>query len=148
GTFREGWRITWNPEFAVALIAANVLGNTIETAAAGSLQERAKLAPLPDLTKLVEVALLADLPGALDPLLAELDARAATSSDVLTQMQSLEPLARVARYGDVRGTRAEHVLPVLRGVFERVIVGLLPACAQIDDAVAAELTAAVAQAHS
>jgi len=80
-------------------------------------------------------------------LLAELDARAATSSDVLAQMQSLEPLARVARYGDVRGTRAEHVIPVLHAVFERVIVGLLPACTQIDDAAASELTVGVAQAH-
>ena len=33
GTFHEFWTLQWQPEFAVALIEANVWGNTVERAA-------------------------------------------------------------------------------------------------------------------
>jgi len=147
GTFRETFQICWQPELAVELVAANSYGNTIEVAAANKLTERARSAELPELTRLTELALQAALPGALDALLRELDARAASSSDVRAQLEAVEPLARVARYGDVRGTRAEHVLPVLRALFERIVVGLLPACTQLDDEAAAALVRAIARAH-
>jgi hypothetical protein len=147
GTFRETFQLCWQPELAVELIAANSYGNTIEVAAANKLSERARNAELPELTRLTELALQAALPRALDALLAELDARAASSSDVRAQMEAVEPLARVARYGDVRGTRAEHVLPVLRALFERIVVGLFPACTQLDDEAAAALVRAIGTAH-
>lgn len=148
GTFRESWQLCWKPELAVDLIAGNLHGNTVETAAVRALRERARLAELSELTRLLEQAILAYLPDALDALLAELDARAATSSDVRLQMEALEPLARVVRYSDVRETRAEHVLPALKGLFERVVAGLLPACTQLDDDAAATLVAAIGHAHA
>jgi hypothetical protein len=48
-------------------------------------------------------------------------------------------LARVARYGDVRGTQAAHVEPILVGIFERAVVGLPLACASLDDEAAARM---------
>jgi hypothetical protein len=147
GTFRETFQLRWQPELAVDLVAANAYGNTIESAATNKLAERARSAELPELTRLTELALQAALPGALDALLGAIDARAASSSDVRAQMQAVEPLARVARYGDVRGTRAEHVLPVLRALFERIGVGLLPSCTQLDDEAAAALVQAIGRAH-
>jgi hypothetical protein len=147
GTFRETFQLCWQPELAVDLVAANLYGNTIELAAANKLSESARSAELPELTRLTELALQAALPGALDALLGELDARAASSSDVRAQLDAVEPLARVARYGDVRGTRAEHVLPVLRALFERIVVGLLPACTQLDDEAAGALVRAIGNAH-
>jgi hypothetical protein len=48
-------------------------------------------------------------------------------------MDALPPLARVARYGDVRQTKAEHILPVIDGLFERIVIGLPGACASLDD---------------
>ncbi|HEX6241708.1 MAG TPA: DUF5682 family protein, partial [Polyangiales bacterium] len=147
GTFREAFQLRWEPELAVALIAANLHGNTVDVAAVRALIERARAADLPQLTQLIERALRAELPAAIDPLLRELDARAASSSDVRTQMEALEPLVRVARYGDVRGTRAEHVLPVLHALFERIVVSLAPACAQLDDDAVAAMVAAIGRAH-
>ena len=41
--------------------------------------------------------------------------------------RSLPPLARVARYGDVRGTDASSVGPIITGLVERITIGLLPA---------------------
>lgn len=147
GTFKEGWQIAWRPELAVDLIAANIHGNTVESASTSMLAERAKVADLSDLSGLVEVAILAHLPSSLDVLLVELDARAATSADVQMQMRALGPLARLVRYGDVRSTRTDHVRPVLEALFERVIVGLPPACTQLDDDAAAQMIEALGDAH-
>jgi hypothetical protein len=148
GTFKEHWQLAWQPEFAVDIISANIHGNTLEVAATRALSERSLLADLPLLSQLVEVAILAHLPSALDVLLRELDARAATSSDVRVQMEALGPLARLARYSDVRETRAEHVLPVLEALFERVIVGLAPACSQLDDEAAGQMIHALGLTHA
>ncbi|HET9960125.1 MAG TPA: DUF5682 family protein [Polyangiaceae bacterium] len=148
GTFREGWEVAWQPELAVDLIAANLRGNTIELAATRALTERAGAADLPELSRLLELALIAHLPASLDTLLHELDARAATSSDVRLQMEAILPLSRLVRYGDVRATRAELVLPVLKALFERIVVGLSAACTQLDDDAAAQMVAAIGQAHS
>ncbi|HWZ89565.1 MAG TPA: DUF5682 family protein, partial [Polyangiaceae bacterium] len=148
GTFKEAWQVAWLPELAVDLIAANIHGNTVEVAAGRVLAERAQVADLSELARLVEVALLAHLPAPLQALLQQLDARAATSSDVLAQMSALEPLARLARYGDVRETDSQLVLPVLTGLFERVVVGLSAACTQLDHDAAATLVVGVGRAHA
>jgi hypothetical protein len=59
--------------------------------------------------------------------------KAAVSSDVQHFMDALLPLARVARYGNVRETRAERIFPVIDALFERTIIGLPGACASLDN---------------
>jgi hypothetical protein len=147
GTFRETLQLCWRPELSVELIAANVYGTTVEQAAKNKLAERARTADLPGLTELIERALLARLPQSIAELSAELDTRAAASSDVRVQLEALAPLARVIRYGDVRETKAEHVRPVLNALFERALVGALQACSQLDDAAAAGMVAALGGAQ-
>jgi hypothetical protein len=147
GTFREGWQIAWTPELAVDLIASNPYGSTVVDAASGKLRERAQTADLTELTRLIELSIVAFLPEPLDALLRALDARAAASSDVRLQMEALEPLARVVRYSDVRQTQATHVLPALRALFERSIVHVVPACARLSDEAAAEMVTALGHAH-
>ena len=73
GTFRELWRLAWEPEFAVDLIAASRWGGTLQSAASGLAAERALEARgLPELTALMEVVLLADLRDAVGPLMARI----------------------------------------------------------------------------
>ena len=148
GTFRETLQICWQPELTVELIAANVYGATVEQAAKNKLAERARKTDLPGLTELIERALLARLPQSIDGLCAELDTRAAASRDVRVQLEALGPLARVIRYGDVRETRADHLRPVLHALFERALVGALPACSQLDDDAAASMIAALGNAQA
>jgi hypothetical protein len=137
GTFREVWRIVWQPEFAVRVIESSLWGNTVEEAAGAFAAEQGRKAEgLPVLTDLLDKAILAGLPAAVDSLLADLQARAAVSADVRHMMDALPPLARVARYGDVRETRSADVLPVVRGLFERLVVSLPGACSSLDDAAA------------
>jgi hypothetical protein len=48
-------------------------------------------------------------------------------------MDALPPLARVTRYGNVRETKAERIMPVIDALFERVIIGLPGACVSLDN---------------
>jgi hypothetical protein len=57
----------------------------------------------------------------------------ALAADVRHLMDAILPLARIARYGDVRGTQAAHVEPILQGMFERALVGIAVACRALDD---------------
>jgi hypothetical protein len=134
GSFHEIWQVQWQVEFIVALIEANIWGNTLETAATNFVCHQAdSIQELPGLTRLLDKTILAELPGAIDYLLASVQRRAAVSADVRHLMDALPPLARVARYGNVRQTRAEQIVPVIDGLFERVVVGLPVACASLDD---------------
>ncbi|MCA9209519.1 MAG: hypothetical protein KDA55_14240, partial [Planctomycetales bacterium] len=81
----------------------------------------------------MDAAILAGLDSAVDPLLARIQTMAAVSADVRHLLDALLPLARVARYGDVRGTNAAHVEPILVGLFERAVVGLAAACSMLDE---------------
>ncbi|HEV8190683.1 MAG TPA: DUF5682 family protein [Ktedonobacterales bacterium] len=134
GTFHEYWTLQWQVEFAVSLIEANVWGNTVEEAATARTRTLADEAQdLPTLTALLQRTQLAELPEAIEYVLARVQARAAVSADVRHLMEALPKLASVARYSDVRGTKAERVLPVIDGLFARVVVGLPPACSSLDD---------------
>src|SRR5579883_2019241 len=65
GTFREVWKLAWQPEFSVRLAEALVHGPTIELAAGGAAAAQAAAsAGVADLTNLVRRCLLADLPDA------------------------------------------------------------------------------------
>jgi hypothetical protein len=143
-TFHEIWQIQWQPELEVRLIEANIWGDTIEIAATNAARHQATEATeLPVLTALLDAAILAALTGAVDHLLQCVADQAAMAADLRHLMDALPPLARVARYGDVRGTRAEQVLPVIDGLVERIIAGLAIACASLDDDAASAMVQSI-----
>jgi Family of unknown function (DUF5682) len=133
-TFHEVWKVAWQPEFALAIIEANIWGITVLAAATAKIVHDAGAATeLAALTTLLETSILAGLESAVDPLLQQIQAMAAVGADVRHLMDALLPMARVARYGDVRGTEAAHVEPIFVGMFERALVGLAAACSALDD---------------
>ncbi|MDE3725083.1 DUF5682 family protein [Nocardiopsis sp. N85] len=148
GTFRESWRLRWEPELDVALIESARWGTTLATAATARVTELAADAALPELTALTERCLFADLADALPTVLALLTDRAATDNDVTHLMGALPPLARSARYGDVRGTDAAHLRTVAEEILSRVRVGLPPAVHGLDDQAAAEFVTRIDRTHS
>ncbi|HEU5441963.1 MAG TPA: DUF5682 family protein [Ktedonobacterales bacterium] len=148
GTFHEDWQLKWEPELAVALIEANVWGNTVARASAVYARHLADEADeLPELSELLDRVILAELPEATEHLLARIQARAAVAADVRHLMDALPPLATVARYGNVRGTQAERVTPLIDALFTRALIGLPGACASLDDDAAAEMTVSIEHVH-
>ncbi|WP_328749814.1 DUF5682 family protein [Streptomyces sp. NBC_00285] len=148
GTFRETWRLRWEPELSVRIAEAGVWGTTVLAAATAKAETDAVAAPgLADVTALAERCLLAELPGALPTVMQVLADRAALDTDVGHLAQALPALVRSLRYGDVRGTDTGALAEVAAGLAERVFVGLPPACAALDADAAQEMRGHVDAVH-
>lgn len=147
GTFKETWRLQWQPEFALDLVRAAPWGNTLETACQARVATRAQESSLPRLVELVESVLLADLSGALADVLAALQGRAALASDPALLLQTLPPFARILRYPDVRGTDSAMLRSLLEGLLERLSVGLPLAVASLNDEAAEAMMKHLGEAH-
>lgn len=148
GTFKEAWRLRWQPEFLVALIERARYGTTVQAAAGAVVAERAGEADqLPVITRLVEAVVLAELPDALLAVTGALEMRSARTGDVQQLMTAVPPLARVLRYGSVRQTDASVVRGVADSLLIRVCAGLPAACASLDDSAAAGMLTAIEAAE-
>lgn len=148
GTFRETWRLRWEPELVVRVAEAGVWGTTVLAAATAKAEADAVGArSLADVTGLAERCLLAELPDALPVVMRILADRAALDADVGHLAQALPALVRSLRYGDVRGTGTEALAEVAAGLAERVFVGLPPACAALDADAAEEMRGHVDAVH-
>ena len=124
GTFREMWRLAWDPGLEVELVAAGAHGTTVLGAATSVMLKDADSPTLADVTAALEKSLLADLAEALPPLLRGIDTRAAADADVGHLMAALPALARASRYGDVRGTDTAGLASVAGRMVSRVCAGL------------------------
>ena len=133
GTFRETWRAQWRPELSVAVVEASVWGTTVAEAAGGRVRALVADGDLVELTRTVERCLLADLPDALQELLAALAAKAALDADVVHLMDALPALARAQRYGDVRETDTTALKQVSDVLLRRICAGLPRAMAGLDE---------------
>ncbi|WP_307135855.1 DUF5682 family protein [Streptomyces aurantiacus] len=148
GTFRETWRLCWEPELAVRVAEAGVWGTTVIAAATAKAETEAVGArSLAEVTGLAERCLLAELPDALPVVMRILADRAALDADVGHLAQALPALVRSLRYGDVRGTDTQALAEVAAGLAERVFVGLPPACAALDADAADEMRGHVDAVH-
>ncbi|MUL43351.1 hypothetical protein FZ103_19630 [Streptomonospora sp. PA3] len=147
GTFREPWLLAWQPELELRLIEAGVWGTTVEAAAAARVRALAADADLPQLTELAERCLHADLGGAIGDVLSALTARAAEDTDIEHLMTALPPLARSARYGDVRNSDSAALRTVAAQLLARIRAGLVPAVSGLGDDAAAAMAAAIDGVH-
>ncbi|MFI6726539.1 DUF5682 family protein [Streptomyces atratus] len=149
GTFRESWRLRWEPELYVRVAEAGTWGTTVLSAATAKAETQAAQATaLAEVTALAEHCLLAELPDALPAVMRALADRAALDADVGRLADALPALARTLRYGDVRSTDTAALGEVAAGLAERICVGLPPACTGLDADGAAELRRRVDGVHT
>jgi len=76
-------------------------------------------------------------------VITALAAQTARQQDVVSLLETIEPLARTRRYGDVREADTTLVADVLDTVVARASVDLRPGCASLDDDAAARMRLAV-----
>ncbi len=104
GTYKEGWALKWEPEFAVRLVAAAAWGSTVaEAASVLALHKAAESVGVAVLAATALSLLDADLPEASEGVVRMLTDRAAEGGDVADLMKAVPPLASLVRYGSVRG---------------------------------------------
>jgi hypothetical protein len=138
GTFRERWRLAWEPSFAVALSEAAVWGTTIEAAAGGALAARARTETrAPTLAWMVGRGLLADLPEATAIAIDHLQEAAVAAADLGELLATLPPLADTLRYGGARAVAEAALAALFARLIETICVGLPLAAHGLDAEAAA-----------
>ena len=134
GTFRETWTLRWEPELTIRLIELAGHGTTVREATIHRLNERVVEATgLAELVAALDLALLGDLPEVIHPAVRGLERLAAADSDLGQLIDTLGPLARTLRYGDVRATDSAAISQVFDGLAVRVFAGVVDACRSLDD---------------
>jgi hypothetical protein len=143
GTFRENWKLCWEPELSVRLAEALVHGTTVEQAAGNAAIAAArKAATFRDISAAVKGCLLAGLTDAARVTIAVLQGAAAATSDVAALAGAIPPLVTVLRYGTAREMPAEELRLLVTSLAEAVCSGLVYACRnlQLDEAEALRAT--------
>lgn len=149
GTFKEGWKLRWDPAYAVKLIEAGVLGTTIEQAAAGKMRQLASASTnLRELAGYLHDAMLAELGDAAAALVRQIESVAAVASDVTLLMQTLPELAKLLRYGNVRKTDETLVREIVNGIIPRITAGLGGAVGSLNDEAAADMELQIRSTHA
>lgn len=140
GTFKEQWRLQWDPAFSIDIIEKGAYGSTIEEAASAYVTERAgKTNNLAQVATLLENTIPAELPFAVDQLITQVNNLAAASGDVIQLMEVIPGLVNISRYGNVRKTDADLVMGIVNSMITRICVSLPIACSGIDDDAAQHL---------
>jgi hypothetical protein len=146
GTFRENWKLRWQPEFAVNLAEALVHGTTIEQAAGNAAVVAARKAvSMGQVSEAVKGCLLAGLTEAARVAIALLQGQAAATSDVGTLAQAIPPLATILRYGTAREMPEAELRLLVTSLAEAVCSGLVYACRNLQVEEAASLRTRLAE---
>ncbi len=141
GTFKEQWRLQWEPQFSVIIIEKGAWGNTIEEAAARYVVNEAKEAvSLPKIAELLQQTLPAELHSAVQALIGQINNIAAAGGDVVQLMEAVPPLITASRYGNVRKTDAALVTTILEGMITRTCVSLPNAVTAVNEEAANNLS--------
>ena len=146
GTFRENWRLRWQPEFSVNLAEALVHGTTVEQAAGNAAIAAAREAKaLGHVSDAVRGCLLAGLTDAARVTISILQGAAAATSDVAALVGAIPPLATVLRYGTAREMPVEELRLLVTSLAEAVCSGLVYACRSLQIEEAASLRGKLAE---
>lgn len=140
GTFKEQWRLQWDPNYSVEIIERGNLGNTVKEASVNAvINEVKKTNDLKVVGNLLEKSIPAEIPEAVEITIHYLNNLAAASADVIELMEIIPGLISVARYGNVRKTDAEVVISIINSISTRVFISLPNACVSIDEDAAQKL---------
>jgi hypothetical protein len=149
GTFKEQWRLRWQPELLIKVIEMGVWGNTIEEAASQYIAHQSnQLQDLSKVARLLERTIPAELPGAVDALMSRINELASVAGDIVQLMQALPPLGQVSRYGNVRKTDVGMLGNLVDGLVVRICVGLPNACYSLDDEASAHMFSHITEVNS
>jgi hypothetical protein len=142
GTFRENWRLRWEPEFSVRLAEALVYGTTVEQAAGNAAVAAAECATsLDTISEIVRGCLDSGLDQAADRTITLLQRQSTATSDIANLASAIPPLADILRYGTARAISTQALRLLVTSLTEAVCAGLVYACRNLQAEVAGDLRA-------
>ncbi|WPQ64241.1 DUF5682 family protein [Chitinophaga sancti] len=140
GTFKEQWRLQWDPSLSIDIIERGSWGNTVEEATNSYVKYRTQEATtLKEVCDLLESAIPAELDAAVDLLIRQINNLAAATGDVMQLMTVLPNLVQISRYGNVRKTDAALVEGIINSMITRICISLPAACTSLAEDAAAQL---------
>lgn len=140
GTFKEQWRLQWDPAFSIDIIEKGSYGNTVEEATSSFVIKKCREAKsLREVAGLLANTLPAELPRATEALIHQINDLSAASGDVIQLMEVVPGLVTVSRYGNVRKTDAQQVVDILESMITRICISLPAASTAVDEEAATEL---------
>jgi hypothetical protein len=140
GTFKEQWRLQWDPSFSIEIIERGSWGNTVEEATNSYVKSRALEATnLKEVCTLLESAIPAELDAAIDLLIQQINNLAAATGDVMQLMTVIPNLVQISRYGNVRKTDAALVEGIINGMITRICISLPAATTSLAEEAAMQL---------
>ncbi|MEY4538250.1 MAG: hypothetical protein RLZZ306_7 [Bacteroidota bacterium] len=135
GTFKESWKLEWEPEMMISLIDKAFLGNTISLASQQViLNQLDQEKSVGKVAELIQKTIPAELFEIIDLLLKKVNDLATVSSDILDLMVAYPPLIQVSRYGNVRKTDFSMMQEIVGSLIIRISIGLPNACYGLDEA--------------
>ena len=140
GTFKESWRLQWNPSLSIDIIEKGNWGNTVAEAAEKFVIKNANEATsLSTVSALLSNTIPAELHRAIEECINCINNLAAASGDVIQLMEVVPGLVQVSRYGSVRKTDVELVFGIVNSMITRICVSLPAACTLVDEEAAQQL---------
>jgi hypothetical protein len=128
------WRLSWRPEFSIALAEALVFGVTIEEAAGNATLDRAaRTSSIAELADLVRAALVADLESAATAAIARLQEAAVGAGDITDRAKAVSPLVAILRYGTARKMPEDALRALVTALAVEVNAGVRHASHHLDD---------------
>jgi hypothetical protein len=132
GTFKEQWRLQWDPAFSIDIIEKGSWGNTVAEATTRFVTHSAEnTSTLQQVCKMLESAIPAELPAIVEVLIHRINNLAAASGDVLQLMEVIPSLVNISRYGNVRKTDATLVNDITESMIGRICISLPAACTSV-----------------
>ncbi len=142
GTFKEAWIMQWRPEMLIELIERGTWGNTIELATMHLIQHKADNSNLiSELANFIQQVIPAELFSLIEPLLLKINNLAAISADIIDLMAAVTPLVNISRYGNVRKTDLDAMQILVKGLVERICIGLPTSVYGLDEETAQKMFA-------
>ena len=142
GTFKEAWAMQWRPEMLIELIERGTWGNTVELSAMHLIQHKADNSnQINELANFIQQVIPAELFSLIEGLLLKINNLAAISADIIDLMTAVTPLADVSRYGNVRKTDLDAMQILVKGLVERICIGLPTSVYGLDEETAQKMFA-------
>lgn len=134
GTFKESWKLEWEPEMMISLIDKAFYGNTIQLASQQVIiNQLVEGKSVGKVAELIQKTIPAELFEIIDLLLTKVNELATISADILDLMFAYPPLVQVSRYGNVRKTDLSMMLGIVESLITRISIGLPNACYGLDE---------------
>ncbi len=140
GTFKERWTLYHKPEQIISIIEKAIWGNTLEEACQKFLlKQTCDIQHIPELTRLLDQVIPANLPDLVEAMTLQLDRLSAASTDILEMMEAVPDLVNIVRYGSVREMDFSKVGNMLHAMIARILAGGVLICVHIDEEAAMDI---------